>query len=196
MTDEAKNLYDFYLSIATLLGAAIAFLISLHQWRRAQGWQRAEQLDKLIHKFETDELLRLVTLVIDWTDREITYRGQPFSVQNDEVLLALRDHSTIKDRPMFPGEQSTIRDSYDALLSFFNRLEVAITSDLIDAESAKSYFAYWLDHFLRFDKHPDKNDVLKGTVVETTVTRYIATYGDLDSVKRLCEHFKLNPPMS
>lgn len=70
MTDEVKNLYDFYLSIATLLGAAIAFIISLHQWRRAQGWQRAEQLDKLIHKFEEDELLRLATLVIDWTDRE------------------------------------------------------------------------------------------------------------------------------
>ena len=194
MTDETKNLWDFILSVVTLGGAAVAFVISLHQWRRSQAWQRAEQLDKFVQKFETDELLHLAALIIDWTDRETTFRGRQLTVTNDDVLLSLRDHGTVKERPMFSGEQGTFRDAYDALLSFFNRLEVAISSGLIDAEPARAYFAYWLDHLLRFDKHPDRAGVLKGATVETTVAVYIETYGDLESVKRLCEHFRVNPP--
>ena len=191
MRDETKNLIDVILSVLTIVGAGVAFLLGLYQWKRSQAWQRAEQLNKFIEKFEADDLLRLATLVIDWTDRETRVDGRPVTFWNDEALLALRDHNTIKETPMFPGEQATLRDAYDALLAFFTRLELGISTRLIDAKPSASYFAYWLNHFLSFDKHPDDNSVLKGAKPSNMVWQYITVYGDPESVRRLCDHFEI-----
>jgi hypothetical protein len=59
--------------------------------------------------------------------------------------------------PEFEGEQATLRDAYDALLAFFIRLELALTTGLVDAAPARQYFGYWLIHFLSFDRHPPDN---------------------------------------
>lgn len=212
MTGETKNLFDIILNTVALVGAAIAFCTGLRQWRRAQTWQRAEKLDKFIEKFDSDKLLRLAAIIIDWTERRVTFEGRPFTVTNKEALLALRDHRTIKKLspveeqdmkneqdlnkkdPMFPGEQSTLRDSYDALLGFFERLELAISSKLIDAKPAKACFSYWLEHFLLFDKHPDRDGVLNGITPQAMVVGYIVAYGDYQSILRLCDHFSITPP--
>lgn len=211
MTEETKNLLDIILNTVALVGAAVAFCIGLHQWRRAQTWQRAEKFDKFVEKFDSDELLRLAAIVVDWTERRVTFEGRPLTVTNKESLLALRDHRTIKlpsveeeclsneqnlskKDPMFPGEQSTLRDAYDALLGFFERLELAISSQLIDATPAKACFSYWLEHFLLFDKHPDRDGVLNGITPQAIVVGYIVAYGDSQSISRLCKHFSITPP--
>lgn len=95
---------------------------------------------------------------------------------------------------MFPGEQATIRDAYDALLTFFNRLELAIATGLIDAEPTKAYFRYWLDHFLKMSRHEDRNHVLETGTPQQMVVRYIETNGDIESVRRLSEAFDISSP--
>ena len=52
-----------------MVGAGVAFGFALYQWKRSQAWQRAEQLNKFCDKFESDELLRLAAVVIDWSIR-------------------------------------------------------------------------------------------------------------------------------
>ncbi len=153
MTDDTKNMWDFILNIIALLGAGFGFWVGLRQWRRGQQWQRAEQMDKFVQQFESEELLQLAATTIDWTRRTITFREKEFAVTNTDALMALRIHTEMEN-PSFEGEQATLRDAYDALLAFFNRLELALTSGLIDAKPAKQYFGYWLQHFLSFDKHP------------------------------------------
>jgi hypothetical protein len=127
-------------------------------------------------------------------ERDTVYAGHFLRCM--ELLLALRDHTTIKERPMFPGEQATLRDAYDAFLAFVSRLELSISTQLIDAKPAKAYFAYWLRHFLTFDKHPDVNKVLKRMTSSVMVAEYIKVYGDPGAVKRLCEEFSITPPVS
>lgn len=191
MQDETKNLWDVLLQIITLLGAALAFVVASFQWRRSQDWQRADRLDKLVEKSESDELLRLAAAVADWTSREIQFRGQAFQVENREVLHALRFHGDIQTAPKYPGNQATLRDAYDALLSFFARLELAISTGLVDASAARLYFAYWLEHFLTFKRHLDVEHVLGGQPPRAAVAKYIRNYGDRASVVRLCQHFGL-----
>jgi hypothetical protein len=177
-----------------MAGATAAFIIGWMQWRRGQEWQRAEQLDKFVMKFESDPLLKLAAVVLDWSDRTVKFGEDDFEVKNDEVLLALRDHQMIEDSNKFPGGQPTLRDAYDALLSFFNRLELAITTGLVDSEPAKTYFAYWLEKLVTFEGHEADKDVLGGEKPAKLVAAYIWVYGDVDSINNLCKEFEIDPP--
>lgn len=195
MTEDFKNLWDVVLGIATVLGAAIAFGFSLHQWRRGQAWQQAQKMDDFVREFESSDLLCLVKLIIDWTRRQdVPFRDRKLVITNSDSLLALRVHTEMGQTPKFDGEQALFRDAYDALLSFFSRLELAITTDLIKREPAKRYFAYWLQHFLIFDKHPDEKQLLQSQSPEQMVVRYIKAYGDSSSIARLCQLFNLPVP--
>jgi hypothetical protein len=186
MTDETKNAWDLVLQIITMAGAAIAFWVGLRQWRRGQDWQRAEQMDKFVQQFENDDLLRLAATVIDWTRRQVKYRDREFVVTNTDALLALRDHTKMGEKPVFAGEQAVLRDAYDALLAFFSRLELALSTKLIDLPPAKQYFQYWLSHFLAFDRHPDEKHLLQGQSPDQMVKGYIQVYADIESIRRLC----------
>jgi hypothetical protein len=195
MIDETKNLCDVILSVLTLVGAGIAFGLGLRQSRRSQAWQRAGKFDTFIEKWRSDELLGLARVVVDWELLETRFGGRDLEVCNEDALLALRHHEEVPKRSDFGEKQATIRDAYDALLAFFHRLELSILTGLIDAEPAKAYFAYWLEHFLRFDRHPDEGGkILKGVTPEAKVAAYIEAYGRMDSIERLCRLFGVRPP--
>lgn len=194
MSPETKDLWDVILTLITMVGAIVAFVLGWMQWRRGQAWQRAEQLDKFVVKFESDELLTLATVVLDWYRRTVKFREEDFEVENDEVLLALRDHRTITDENKFTAKQATLRDAYDALLAFFNRLELGITTGLVDSVPAKAYFAYWLERLIKFDQHRAQDNVLKGADPVNLVAAYIWVYGNRESIEKLCREFGVDPP--
>jgi hypothetical protein len=185
MTDCTKNLWDVILSIVTIAGGVVAFWFGLKQWRRGQDWQRAEQMDKFVQQFEKDELLQLAATIVDWTRRTVKFRDRELTVTNTDALLALRNHKDMGRKPVFGGEQATLRDAYDALLAFFARLELALSTKLIDVAPAKQYFDYWLEHFLSFDQHPDKKKLLHSKSPQEMVDGYIQAYGDPESIRRL-----------
>ncbi len=66
----------------------------------------------------------------------------------------------------------------DALLAFFNRIELSISTKLIDSEPDKDYFAYWLRRLITLDRHPDTKNVLRGVTPQHMVAKYIRAYGD------------------
>ena len=59
MIDITKNTWDVILSIVMIIGAGVAFLLGLYQWRRGQAWQRAakgrELVDDLLKSDDSDE---------------------------------------------------------------------------------------------------------------------------------------------
>ena len=194
MPPDTKALWDVILTLITMAGAIAAFLIGWMQWRRGQAWQRAEQLDKFVVKFESDELLKLATAVLDWYQRTVTFKGCDLTVRNSEVLLALRDHRTIEDDNKFSSQQATLRDAYDALLAFFNRLELGTTTGLVESAAAKAYFAYWLERLVSFDQHRAEATVVNGADPANLVAAYIRVYGTPESIEELCRAFDIKPP--
>ena len=102
----------------------------------------------------------------------------------------MRDHEEAKWK--FKGKQALLRDAYDAWLTFFGRLELAIASGLIDAKPAQQYFGYWLKHFLAFDKH-DTTGVagVEDKSPPQMVIHYIETYGDPEAIERLRQKFSI-----
>ena len=108
--------------------------------------------------------------------------------------MALRKHKSFEDPDEFPGRQPTLRDAYDALLAFLNRLELAIGMELIDSAPAKAYFAYWVKRLVTFDQHPADAAVEDGAEPAKLVAKYISNYGDEESIKRLCKEFNIKAP--
>lgn len=197
MSDPYKNIWDVFFNVLTIFGAGTAFFVGLHQWQRAQQWQRAAKLDELIEKFEKWPMLRAGACILDWSNRTLKLEQQTIEINNDEVLLALRIHTSIQLLPgesMFPGQQTYYRDVYDATLDFFLRLEIALSAGLIDPGPTQAYFAYWIERLLKFDRHVDQNQVLGGQSPAAAMASYIETYGDQDSLRKLCRHFNLEPP--
>ena len=192
MTDDTKNIMDVILTIVGMIGAATVFFHTLREWQESQRWKRAEQLDKFVERFDHDEQLRLACVILDWSDRRITYKNRDLTLTNNDVLLALRIHTDIDADAdcKFPGEQPTIRDAFDAVLAFFARLELALTFKLIDLEPAKRHFDYWLQRLLTMDQHSDPTRVLGEHSPEAMMRRYINKYGSEDSVERLRGYFQ------
>jgi len=187
MTDCTKNVVDVVITLLAMIGTVIAFIHTLRQWSASQRWRRMEKLDQLIEYFERDPLLRVARTSVDWTARKIKHDGRYLTITNTDALLALRDHRHLLEGGEFEGEQATIRDGYDALLSFLARLEVALTGGLIDRDPAGVYFSYWLERFLTMDRHKDKDgSILEGKSPSQMAREYISMYGDMKSVERLC----------
>lgn len=193
MTDDTKNLVDVVLAVVAMGGAVVAFVHTIREWRASQRWKRSEYLDKFVDRFESDDLLRLACMAIDWTSRTTTYKNRKVIILNDDVILALRDHQEMRGQH-FDGEQPAIRDAYDALLSFFCRLALAIDSGLIDADPTREYFRYWLERFITMDRHPDGSNVLGGRSSQEMAAGYVKAYSDGDAIGRLCDRFNLARP--
>src|SRR6478752_4032731 len=198
MVNDTKNLVDVILTLAGGVGALIAFVHTLQTWKESQRWQRADKLDKLIEAFEKDSLLRLACLVLDWTYRKTEVDGKEFSFTNEDVLLALRLHGDDPGEPQeFSPIQAKIRDAYDALLTFFSRLDAALEAGLIDRAPSRRYFIYWLDVLLTMKHHHDQGRVLGEQTPAQAVTSYIRQYGNPSAIEHLASTlgFKVPAPL-
>jgi hypothetical protein len=198
MNDQTKNLCDVILTVFGYAGAAVAFLFTLVTWRKGQHWHRAEQLDKLVQYFEGDELLRVACAVLDWTWRTTSFLGNKLEYKNSDALGALRTPADFGGDPMkmvFPDPQATIRDSYDAFLSFLGRLAAALEGGLISPIPTERYFKYWVERFVRMDRHPLEPGLSStGGSAGNFALRYVDAYGDPAVLQKICTTFKISLP--
>ena len=196
MSDPTKNIVDVILAVIGGVGALIAFTHTLRTWKEGQRWQRADKLDKLIDTFEKEPLLRLACVVVDWTFRKTDVDGKQFSFTNEDALLALRIYGDGpgQSRDEFSTTQAKIRDAYDALLTFFSRLDVALEAGLIDQAPTRRYFVYWLETLLTMKHHPDEKNVLLGQSPAQAVAGYIRQYGNPTAIENLTRAMGVNAP--
>jgi hypothetical protein len=162
-TEKAKLLID-----ALTLGLAfLGGLVALVQWRRDQAWKRAEKLDSLYKEFEGNRLIQIACRVMDWNRGNFKFPdGEELRFDSSDVQKSLVVHG---DADLtFTLTQARMRDAYDALLAFFERLHTAIDNGLVDQKPAGNLFGYWADHFATMPEHACGDAALK----------YIARYSD------------------
>lgn len=162
--------------VATPALAVLGGLVALFQWRRDQGWKRAEKLDDLYREFQENRLIQIACRVLDWTSGSFTFPGgETFSFKEEDVAKSLVVHGEVEDLK-FTATQVRMRDSYDAILAFFDRLEAAIAGGLVDRKNAGRLFGYWVSHFSMMPEHPE---------CLSAVNRYILQYASMGSFSRL-----------
>lgn len=169
--EQKKFILDaIYLGFAFLGG-----LIALYQWRRDQSWKKADKLDALFKEFEGNRLIQIACRVMDWSRGNFKFSdGEELRFNTEDVKKSLVLHGD-KDLT-FTQTQARMRDAYDSLISFFERLETSIETGLIDKKSALRLFGYWIRHFARMPEHED---------CDRLVSSYILNYANITSFIRL-----------
>jgi hypothetical protein len=173
MTNENLKLF---IEAAALGVAVIGAIVALVQWRRDQSWKRAQKLDSLYKEFDENKLIQVACRVLDWSRGRFKLSdGEEFAFSTEDVAKSFIIHDGVQDLTFTPT-QAKMRDAYDALLSFFERLESAISTGLVDEFYAMCLFGYWVNHFDRMPEHPN----CAGLAV-----RYIGRYGSITTFDSL-----------
>lgn len=162
-TEKARLLID-----AVTIGLAfLGGLVALVQWRRDQAWKKADKLDSLYKEFEGNRLIQIACRVMDWDRGNFKFPdGEEFRFDTSDVQKSLVIHG---DGDLaFTLTQARMRDAYDTLLAFFERLGTAIDNGLVDQKPAGKLFGYWIEHFATMPEHACAEAAMK----------YVARYSD------------------
>jgi hypothetical protein len=155
-------------SILGFGGAIAALVFGLLQYRRSEQWKRGEFVAKEIKEFESNPEVRNTMFMIDWgirkinlsllpnaserdlirVTRETQWRAlvpHPLKPKYEDLSAAWDDESRDPTKPRFTATEATIRDNYDAFLSYLERFANYVRSGLVTAEEFKPYLIYWID---------------------------------------------------
>ena len=139
---------DDVLKAIALVGAALAFIIGLVQYRRAQHWKRAEWVAQEMKGLFGDPIVQAVFLMIDWGSRRVALypereqeRDRYVLLTNEIVADALMLHD---DRPEgFSPLEADIRAAFDRALDGLERFASYADTGLVALSDLRPYLKYW-----------------------------------------------------
>lgn len=172
MTNEDAKLA---IEILTLGLAVLGGIVALIQWRRDQAWKKADKLDALYKEFEGNRLIQIACKILDWNRGRFRFPdGEEFTFAHEDVAKSLVVHGDVD--LTFTPTQAKMRDAYDAVLAFFERLETAIDTGLVDQGPAIRLFGYWVNHFEAMPEHPECRELAH---------KYIDRYANINTFYNL-----------
>lgn len=129
--------------LAGVVGGLGGLFLGIGQYRESQALKRKEILFNLVKEFDETTLLKTAKKLLDnfyldpehsWAKQDSRYYG------NRNLVHILRNHEVewVSD----PGEMA-VRESIDAILDFFGKLEYLLEVNLIKVQEIV-YFDYYL----------------------------------------------------
>lgn len=188
--------YCFDLSITlaevlTILGAIIAFLVALCQYKKAQQWKRTEF--KLTYMTHYKEILKDFNvmrglMMLDWNSIEIPLKEEEIGRRkkfwfDDEILRsALRIHLDLEENEGFSDVETVIRFSMDETLEKLGAFYPFFQEGNIKKDEVPGTIIYWLDLI------GNKENQSKDEETRKTLWKYIIKYRFTDLIN-LCSAF-------
>jgi hypothetical protein len=157
-TQATSIKYDITPIIAALIAAVVVlvgFFWGLITYKKDQTLRRKDVIFPLINEFDESKQMKIAKYLLDdkkiergpdWKWPENFYRKQYLSI-------ILRDPLT-KEKEIKDAGEFAIRESFDALLDFFYKLEYLFETDIIKPKEI-IYFKYYLDKI--YDEKPVMN---------------------------------------
>lgn len=153
--DQVVDLIDLLskLGIAVTIGL---FVIGLYQYRQAQKWEREKFLAAAVKEFmevksakNARQMLDSLALYQDgrWIElfpQAETLKERKVFVSNQEIYNALTT-TPHKDLEKNDDRAVTIRDSFDAFLSYMTTFAHYIEQDLITEDALSAHLGYWIE---------------------------------------------------
>ena len=186
--------WDLIIKVIAGLGAMLAFVIGLWQYRKSQKWQKAQILLALIDSFEKDTQIEAACAMLDWDAREVRLE-RSIKFENKMLVSALRVpimdiaiagelSVTHELEAAFTPEESMIRDAFDAFFDFFHKLYAFQKSGLLKF-SDYVYFNYWFELLQNIGEYKADPEIKKA------MDKYIQEYrfiGVQELLRRYQEH--------
>jgi hypothetical protein len=104
---------------------------------RELEWRRGVAAQSLLEKMEEDELAADAMLMLDWDGREFSDGEKTWPLDKAQTIEALR----VRGRP-FTDAEVYVRDAFDHLFWYFERIQHQIEIDLISVEHVRFPIAY------------------------------------------------------
>ncbi len=174
------------LTAFALLGAGVAFVVGLLQYKKAQRWKRAEWVSQEMKEFLTNPQVDAAFKMVDWGWRPIQlfpHRENPDRLEfisAQEIVDALRPHG---NGCTFTEKETAVRDAFDTLCDGLERFESYIRAGLITESDVEPYLDYWGVHL-----RPDSPDPKLRRIRE-----YMSHYG-WDGATSLLDRFQAPAP--
>jgi hypothetical protein len=179
-------------SIITLVGTAVAVVVTIKSFRRTEQWKRAEFLATEMKEFFADPRVCNALSLIDWGARRIPLL-EPTEPDQGKVRVTrqfqvrallphtLLDFSTASDADQpseiteskmrrYSTEEAAIRDCFDAFLDGLERFSSYVQTGLVSGPSLRPYIGYWIDDIHAATRDPED------TAWAATLLTYIAFY--------------------
>lgn len=156
MTDEAKNRFDAWISVTTIVGSIIAFFFTICTWKEQNRMKRADFLEQKIIEFN-DTSTFLARAVLDnfalcdtcnnrfsqVSDKEMVTIGSSRTGDTTDIQFSNIGKTLNEDHPSTNISKQRVRASFDHLLDFFGKLEYYLNLDLLTEEEIR-YFDYYI----------------------------------------------------
>lgn len=178
---------DDILTAVALIGGAIAFILGLLQYRKAQQWKRVEWVAQEMKLFFSDPMVQNALQMIDWGERRILlfphrekFEDRYVVVSGEDVKLALLPHD---ERPKYTEVEAAIRDCFDRFLDGIERFESYVATGLVRPADLEPYLSYWGYHIAAAREGDPKVERL------VQLRKYMGRYGYIGT-SRLIQQLK------
>jgi hypothetical protein len=170
-TKEVSIEYDITPIIAALIAAVVAlvgFIWGLITYKKDQNLRRKDVIFPLINEFDESEQMKIAKYLLDdkKIERHPDWKWPDNFYRKQYLPIILRN--PLETKKIDDAGEYAIRESFDALLDFFAKLEYLLETDLIKPKEIM-YFKYYLDKI--YD--------------EKAVEKYIRTYHFPVNIKKL-----------
>lgn len=132
---------------AAIVGGLVTIWKTVKEWRNSIDqrradlrWREAEMAKRLLDDLNADVLAQAAMKMLDWDGRSYTFDGKKTApISAEKRLAAMRAQNT---NFRTDEEAEFIRDSFDALLNHFERIEHFIKIGLIRFEDVRDSLSY------------------------------------------------------
>src|ERR1043165_8716615 len=146
---------DDLIKAIVFLGAAIAFVVGLAQYRRGQHWKRVEWVAQEMKSLFDDPISKAAFLMFEWSSRRIPLypdraaeADRFVELTNEVVSKALM----VRRSEPFTELESDIRYAFDRALDGLERFHSYIDTGLVTLSDVRPYLKYWADRLCNPDK--------------------------------------------
>jgi hypothetical protein len=183
---------DVLLNAIALLGAVLAFVVSLLQYRRSQQWKRAEWVAQEMKAYFGDPTVQAAFLMMDWGSRRIPLypdreneSDRHIRLTNEGVAAALMLHDARDEE--FSDLEADIRNAFDKTLDGLERFHSYVDTGLVELRDLRPYLSYWAVQLCRSD--PPRAEAHR----LTRLTAYMQRYG-YDGALTLLQKIRASEP--
>jgi hypothetical protein len=156
MFPPPPNSFSAWIEAVKVVGAAIAFMIGLQQYRRSQIWKRLEFVSAQMKIFFDDRAVRETMHMLDWRKKKMPLYKFRDEDDNEEITVVYEDVAAALGtgpEARYNKKTSAIREAFEQFLQYLARFEGFLKAGAVEPTDLNPDLDYWVKLLSGHDNH-------------------------------------------
>ena len=156
MFPPPPNSFSSWIEAVKVVGAAIAFVIGLQQYRRSQVWKRLEFVSAQMKIFFDDRAARATMHMLDWRKKKMPLYKFRDEDDSEEVTVVYKDVAAalgVDSEAHYDKKLSAIREAFERFLECLARFEGFLNAGAVEPTDLNPGLDYWVKLLSGHDTH-------------------------------------------